>query len=327
MTGIWTMGELLAEIMRPRKDMGLGEVGEFLGPFPSGAPGIFIDTVARLGHIGAIVSGVGDDAFGHAIVERLRRDGVRTDLVGIHADRATGVAFVTVASDGARAYIFHWAGTPAVMARAPKASQVAGASFFHVMGCSLMADDAFREQVFAAVELFAGLGARITFDPNIRTELLAGRGVESIVGPVLRRCSILFPGEQELLVLAGERDVDAAVAAMFARYPLEMVVVKHGPRGCSVHDRDGRVDVPPFAVAEVDPIGAGDAFDAGFLCGLLEGRDVVLAARIAAAAGALNASAFGPMEGPISRERVATLMGEPLAPTPAAGQYRVVIGE
>ena len=49
MAGIWTMGELLVEIMRPKAGMELYEPGEFLGPFPSGAPAIFIDTVARLG--------------------------------------------------------------------------------------------------------------------------------------------------------------------------------------------------------------------------------------------------------------------------------------
>ena len=50
MCEIWTMGEMLVEIMRPRSDMELFEAGEFVGPFPSGAPAIFIDTVARLGH-------------------------------------------------------------------------------------------------------------------------------------------------------------------------------------------------------------------------------------------------------------------------------------
>jgi sugar/nucleoside kinase (ribokinase family) len=66
--------------------------------------------------------------------------------------------------------------------------------------------------------------------------------------------------------------------------------------------------VPAFRVREVDPTGAGDCFDAGFLCGLLEGRDLHQSARIAAAAGALNARAFGPMEGRISPQAVASLL-------------------
>src|SRR5512136_1455403 len=174
MSDIWTMGELLVEVMRPRAGMSLAEPGEFLGPYPSGAPGIFIDTVARLGHSAAIVSGVGDDDFGSCILERLGRDGVSVELVGRYPNKSTGVAFVTYFEDGSRRFIFHWDGTPAVMARAPEASQIKGARYFHVMGCSLMANESFRQEMFTAVERFAGAGAKVTFDPNIRFELLAG---------------------------------------------------------------------------------------------------------------------------------------------------------
>jgi sugar/nucleoside kinase (ribokinase family) len=91
------------------------------------------------------------------------------------------------------------------------------------------------------------------------------------------------------------------------RYPVRMIVVKLGPAGCRVYTGHRRMDVPAFEVAEVDPTGAGDCFDAGFRCGLLEGEPPARAARLAAAAGALNAAAFGPMEGDISPAAVAGL--------------------
>ena len=72
MASIWTMGELLVEIMRPQAGMGLREPDAFLGPYPSGAPAIFIDTVARLGHPAGMIGGVGEDDFGRCVVERLR---------------------------------------------------------------------------------------------------------------------------------------------------------------------------------------------------------------------------------------------------------------
>jgi tagatose kinase len=194
MTDVWTMGELLVEVMRPRAGMPLGETGEFIGPFPSGAPGIFIDAVARLGHSAAMISGVGQDAFGRCITDRLGRDGVRTDLIEVFPGRSTGVAFVTYFADGSRQFIYHFDGTPAVMARAPEPASVVDPRFFHVMGCSIMASEAFREQIFAAAEIFASKGARITFDPNIRPELLRGRPVEEVAGPILRHCSVLLPG-------------------------------------------------------------------------------------------------------------------------------------
>ena len=208
MTEIWTMGEMLAEIMRPERDLPLDRTGPFLGPFPSGAPAIFIDTVARLGHSGGIVSAVGADEFGTAILERLRRDGVRLDQVAVLGGRSTGVAFVAYAADGSRSFLFHWDGTPAVMAGVPPRAVTEGATYFHVMGCSMMANEVFRDRLLEAVEQFADQGARITFDPNIRMELLGGRTVDAIVRPVLRRCSVLFPGASELRVLGGETDLD-----------------------------------------------------------------------------------------------------------------------
>jgi tagatose kinase len=306
---VWIMGELLVEIMRPTAGMTLGEPGTFLGPYPSGAPGIFIDTVARLGHSAAIVSGVGDDDFGRCILDRLKADGVNTDLVQVIPDRSTAVAFVTYFADGSRKFIFHWDGTPAVMARVPDPSLVVSPKYMHVMGCSLMANNEFRARVFQAVDLFAGKGARITFDPNIRFELLQSRTVEQVAGPILSRCSILFPGEKELALLSGQERVEDGARAMFDRYPIQCIVLKRGSRGCSVITRETSIDVPSFPIVEVDPTGAGDCFDAGFLCGRLEGRDLADSARMASAAGAINAQSFGPMEGRISPRAVAEMLG------------------
>ena len=307
-TDIWTMGELLAEVMRPERDQPLGQVGPFLGPYPSGAPGIFIDTVARLGRSAGIISAVGQDPFGAAIVERLARDGVRTDHVETIAGRATGVAFVAYAADGSREFLFHWDGTPAVMAGVPSRTIADGTRFFHVMGCSLMASQPFRERLLETMAMFAEAGARITFDPNVRLELAGREAVRALVEPVLRACSILLPGREELLMLSGETSLDAAAASLLRRYPLEMIALKLGRQGCRVYAKDGRIDVPAFAIDEVDPTGAGDCFDAGFLCGLLDGLPPGEAARYGAAVGALGAAAFGPMEGDISQASVAALM-------------------
>jgi len=313
MNEIWTMGELLVEVMRPKAGMSLGRAGVFLGPYPSGAPGIFIDTVARLGHSAAIVSGVGQDDFGQAILERLARDGVDTAHVRVVPNRSTGVAFVTYFRDGSRRFIFHWDGTPAVMAEAPATEAIQGARWLHVMGCSLMANERFRQEVFTAVERFAAAGAGIAFDPNIRFELLAGRAVDEIAGPVLRRCRVLFPGEREAQLLGGAEDTETAVRNLFRRHPLEILVLKRGRRGCAVYrgergELGERWEVPAFRVREVDPTGAGDCFDAGFLCGLLEGRPLRECARLASAAGALAARAFGPMEGRITPRTAAALL-------------------
>ena len=301
------MGEMLVEIMRPEPEMPLGEAGTFLGPFPSGAPAIFIDAAARLGRPAAIIGGVGRDDFGRCLLDRLEADGVCCDYVLEVPDRFTAVAFVTYFRDGSRKFIYHIDDTPAVMpdwagARGEKPA------FFHVMGCSLMANEEFRLGICAAVKHFHDRGARISFDPNIRPELLRGRDLNDVIGPVLERTSILFPGSEELGFLSGREGEADGAAVLFDRSPLEIVVVKKGARGSSVHTPETSFDVPAFRIQEVDPTGAGDCFDAGFLCGLTEGRDLEACARVAAAVGALDAQAFGPMEGEISPETVERLL-------------------
>jgi len=76
------MGELLCEVMRPRVDIPLYQADIFQGPFPSGAPAILIDTVARLGHSAGIVGGVGKDDFGKCLLDRLNKDGEYAILTG-----------------------------------------------------------------------------------------------------------------------------------------------------------------------------------------------------------------------------------------------------
>ncbi len=316
MSSIWTMGELLVEIMRPQPGLGLYHPGPFLGPYPSGAPAIFIDTVARLGHPAGLIGGVGEDDFGRGLVDRLRRDGVRCDHIHAYPGHATAVAFVSYFDDGSRQFIYHIDGTPAVLADGHGAEMIAGPGFFHIMGCSLMANDLFRARIFGVMSVLHKKGAKISFDPNIRPELLGSRKLADVVGPVLQLCHVLLPGAGELALLGGQASAAENAAALFARTPIEIIVVKRGQQGATIYtrkedDSDGGhapLEVPAYAVDEVDPTGAGDCFDAGFLCGLLEGLSLKGCAEVAAAAGALNAGAFGPMEGKISRANVAQVM-------------------
>jgi tagatose kinase len=311
---IWTMGELLVEIMRPRADMSLRAPGEFLGPYPSGAPAIFIDTVARLGHGAGIIGGVGNDDFGRCLLDRLRKDGVDCRFVSVVDGLATGVAFVTYRKDGSRQFIYHIGNTPAAMAKAPEVSGLPAPAYFHVMGCSLLASDAFRAEILGALEAFAARGAKISFDPNLRIELLGPRGLEEVVKPVLTRCAVLQPGVDELLLLAGEPTIEQAAARLFQNPRLELIALKRGAKGCTVFTRGGgSFSLGVYPVQPVDPTGAGDAFDAAFLCGLLEQRPLEECAKLATAAAALNTAAFGPMEGNINPRTVAEMMRGPMA--------------
>ena len=133
-----------------------------------------------------------------------------------------------------------------------------------------------------------------------------------VVQEVYRNCSIFMPGRSEIRMITGEEDLDKAVERAFADNPgLELIVLKSGSEGSKIYDRNGLAEtMGVYKVTQVDPTGAGDSYDAAFICGLAEGKSLKDAARMGAAAGALNAAAFGPMEGDISRETVEKMIAE-----------------
>lgn len=309
---ILTMGELLVEIMRPRPDMPLKDAGEFLGPYPSGAPAIFIDVAARLGCSAGIVGGVGNDEFGDCLMDRLTSDGVDCRYVSRVDGHSTAVAFVTYYRDGSRKFIYHIGNTPAAMSKVPSFAPTEVPRFFHVMGCSLLANDPFRVEIVEAMTWCAARGAKVSFDPNIRMELLGSRPLAEIIGPVMARCAVLHPGVDELRMISGKSGIEDGVAELFKNPVLEIIALKRGKKGCTIFTRDGRFDLGVYEVVPVDPTGAGDAFDAGFLCGLVRGLPLRSCAELATAAASLNTAAFGPMEGKISPATVAELMKSPL---------------
>lgn len=310
MAEVWTMGEMLVEIMRPRANMDLFTTGEFLGPYPSGAPAIFIDTVARLGHTSGIFGGVGQDDFGKNILDRLKNDGVDVRFVDESSENSTAVAFVTYFADGSRKFIYHIGNTPAVCPKPFSMNQIGSAEYFHIMGCSLMASSSFKEKILETARQFFDIGARLSLDPNIRLELLGERSAKEVLGGLLSRCSVVMPGVEELRMLTGKDTIEDGITALFAYETMEVVALKKGSKGCTLYSRNEKVDVDAFKIVQIDPTGAGDCFDAALLCALIEGKSLRDAGLMASAAGALGAMKQGPMEGDISPESIAAMLAD-----------------
>ncbi len=306
MAEIMIMGELLVEIMRPKEDIPLYDTDYFRGPFPSGAPGIFISTAARLGHSTAIISGVGDDDFGENIMRRLKKDGVDVSRVLVTDKGHTGIAFVTYFADGERKFLFYMDNSPCVMAKAPESLEgLEDTKYMHVMGCSLMSDVTFAQEIVKTIRMMKSQGTKISFDPNVRLEMMRDPVVLQILQEVFETSNILMPGVSELKMLSGEDDLDKAIEKVFKNPNLEILVLKNGSKGSKIYTRNGlEVEMGVYPVVQEDATGAGDSYDAAFICGLAEGKTLKEAAQMGAAAGALNAAAFGPMEGKISPETV-----------------------
>ncbi|WP_156373706.1 MULTISPECIES: sugar kinase [unclassified Rhizobium] len=294
-----TIGEILVEIMATTVGEGFREAQSLIGPFPSGAPAIFIDQVAKLGGACGIVSAVGDDDFGRLNVERLQRDGVDVSAIAVLPDMPTGSAFVRYRPDGARDFVFNIAKSASggtTMTDAARAL-IARAGHVHVMG-SAFAIPGIAPILLEAVSVVKARGGSVSFDPNIRKELV-GEGGEAKrqLEDMLAVTDLLLPSGEELSLAAGIENEAGAIESLLSR-GISEVVLKRGKEGSSHFSRaHGPLHSPAFSVEEVDPTGAGDCFGATYLTCRRKGHSPEEALRYANAAGARNVTKQGPMEG------------------------------
>ncbi len=304
MIEILTMGEIIVEIMRKKADSPLYCADEFLGPFPSGAPAIFADTAARLGHKTAIVGGVGNDDFGKCLLDRFEKDGVSSRYINVSDNDFTGCAFVTYFGSGERKFIFHINNTAAINVEMPDISAEKDIKYFHIMGCSITANEHFANMILTLARQIKYMGGSISFDPNIRPELIKNENIFNKIYEIIDIADVFLPGKEELLQLSKKDSVKEAVDWCFEHPNIKIVVVKNGSHGCTVYTRTRVLSTGVYNITPVDATGAGDSFDAAFICSLIEGKDLENSVKYASATAALNTAAFGPMEGNISVQTV-----------------------
>jgi len=304
MKKIVVAGEILVEIMAETVGDGFTAPISLIGPFPSGAPAIFIDQVARIGQPCGIVSCVGDDDFGRLNVRRLVEDGVDVSAIGIDPDRPTGSAFVRYRADGSRDFVFNirysacgtLSRTPAV------AALLASADHFHVMGSSLSSPKIVAFNIVAAREI-KERGGTVSFDPNLRKEILSAPGMAEAMQSILKLTDLFLPSGAEITLLTEAQTETDAVAELLSG-GISAVVHKQGATGVAHYDAAGRRFVSAFQVKEVDPTGAGDCFGGAFTALWLRGLPIDDALTLAAAAGALAVTRRGPMEGAFDMETI-----------------------
>lgn len=321
-----TFGEALVEVMRTGVDQPLDQPAPFMGPYPSGAPFIFAVQAARLGvHVGAI-GAIGEDWFGKCQLRQLEIDGVDTRGVHILPTYTTGVAFIAYASDGSREYVFHARHAAAGQLNAAMLDSDATRALFdglkclHIMGSALSMSDGAYELGLRAVQIAREAGARISFDPNIRPQLIDPARARRRFAPFIDAADILMPTDDEAHTLTGETETERAVLRLLSNKPERIVLIHRGSAGAAIYRADPtslrgdlrlHIDsIAPYPVEEVDPTGAGDCFAAGFLARWLAGDPPEVAARFANACGALAVTQRGPMAGAHDLDAVRRFMAD-----------------
>jgi sugar/nucleoside kinase (ribokinase family) len=297
MKKVLTIGEILVEIMAVEPGQGFREAITLVGPYASGAPAIFIDQAAKFGQPCAIIGSVGKDDFGAVCVDRLKRDGVDVSAIGEDSERPTGSAFVRYRPDGARDFVFNirHSACAAVKATPQSESAIAACDHLHVMGTSLFSE-AIVQLTLDAIRKVRRRGGTVSFDPNVRREMLDLPGLRSALDFVITETDLFMPSGPELFLFSTAKTEAEAARDLLGR-GIKAAVVKRGAEGAGYFDAAGAISVPAHATEEIDPTGAGDCFGATFVSCWLRGMPPGQALAYANAAGSLAVRRKGPMEG------------------------------
>ena len=241
---------------------------------------------ARMGAAVTFVGAVGDDVYGHAAIEELKRDGIDVARIRVMPTESTGIALIVVDHHGQ--------------------NQIAVAS-----GANAQLNGAFVEQALAAeMERDSARGGPGAYLANLEIRddaVVAGaryareQGMTVLVNPAPARAlnseliglqPILIPNELEAEALTGEHDPSMAGRLLSGRTGAP-VIITVGARGVIVVSPDGIQPITPPYAEVVDTTGAGDAFAGALAAELACGAQLLDAARVAVRAATLSTTARG----------------------------------
>ncbi len=271
---------------------------------PGGAPANVAVGVARLGVSCGFIGKVGDDQFGRFLTETLRSNGVNTQSVLPTSEAPTAIAFVALSPDKKPDFFFY-RDPCADLLLAPKdlpRDWLKQTKILHVGSVSLTREPS-REATRQAAELATKSGARVTFDPNLRIDLWKG-GIKECRQEVLRILpftDFFLPSIEELLLLMETRDSQEAINNLLELGP-RVICIKMGSDGILVVDASSSgapemFEQAAFPVDVIDTTGAGDAFNAGLITGVVEGLPLKEAVKQGNAVAALAIAKKGAMTG------------------------------
>jgi fructokinase/2-dehydro-3-deoxygluconokinase len=267
----------------------------------------------------SFVGSVGDDGFGRWLRKDFAHEGVETSGLITARDAFTPMVIALVDPGGERWIVVWPPERGADLRLCPEHVDLAwkaGAAWLHTTGMCLRASPV-REAVLHGMSLARGAGASVSLDLNLRVELWGlDRETRQTVERAIRLSDVVFGnGAEEIVPLAGVDDVEAAAQAMSDG---ERVVVARlgadgalaaAPKSARSAELAEIVHAPAFPASVVDTLGAGDAFDAGFVAACLAGGDTHEALRWGNAVAALKTAQPGARGTPSRVELEAMLDG------------------
>ncbi len=297
MVDVVTLGECMALVF-PTKAVGLAESQELRLDI-AGAESNLCIGLSRLGCTARFISRVGQDPFGQIVRSILEREGVDTSALSNDPTAPTGVFFREHLADGQRRVYYYRSGSAASRLSPGdlRPELFAGARVVHLTGITPGLSLSCAAACQTAIHLARQVGALVSFDPNFRPRLWSAETARRALRPLLAQADIVLMGHEDAQAVLGAGLEEDALQAAAVLGP-KVVVLKRAERGASALVEGRRVEIPAVPVEKVvDPVGAGDGFDAGFLAGWLRGWSLEDSLHLGARVGAAAVRVMGDYEG------------------------------
>lgn len=315
MPKILTFGELLIDFVPTVTGVSLVEAPAFKKA-AGGAPANVAVGLSRLGLSSAFMGKVGDDAFGHFLAHTLVENQVDISGLVFSHEARTALAFVSLKADGDRDFMFYRHPSADMLFKPEEVNEslILASQVFHFGSISLISEPS-GSATRHALGIAARAGLLISYDPNLRLNLwpdetTARQGIMS----VWDQARMIKISREELVFLSGQVDLEAGVRSLW-HSGLDLMIVTDGKEGCWYFTSEFWGKAAGFTVEAVDATGAGDAFVAGLLKGLVENplaweQEIVLQeiCRYANAVGALTTTQRGAIPALPTAAQVAEFM-------------------
>ena len=250
------------------------EEESFVIEFEEASGGSAANTMVGLARLGCKVSFIGkvaDDREGKMLLEDFRREGVDTNGIIMTKRGRSGTAMSFVDEKGERALYVDSGVNDTIEFNEISKECAFQTRFLHLT--SFVGEKSFQTQK----KLVENLPKTVKVSLDIG-ELYARKGLKALE-PIMNRTFVMMPNAKELQILTKKADYKRNAEVLLEK-GVKIVAVKLGNKGCYVTDGKASSMVEAFKVKAVDTTGAGDAFCAGFLYGLISGKSLHECGRI-----------------------------------------------
>ena len=305
MPKILTIGETMA-VMVPSETGPYQYINHFRLCF-AGAESNTAIGLSKLGHQTEWLSCVGDDEFGRFLLSRIRAEGVSVSHVRLDAHAPTGLMAKRFNPSSETEIFYYRSGSAASQMNETLISEKSfeDVGIVHMTGITPVLSQSCLRLTRRVFELARSLNVRISFDPNIRMKLWKQEDYRDLIKEFISQSNIVFMGLDEGQLLYGERTPQTLRDIIFTSGCTDYLALKNGSAGAYVYSINEDCYIPPHPCICIDPVGAGDAFNAGFLSGILDGRPLKDCGQRGGITGALCTQVQGDIEGlPTKKELI-----------------------